>query len=349
MEHIAIDLGSRESQVCIRQETGKLVAERKVRTRDLGRVLGRRPAARVVVETSSEAFAVADVARQQGHEVRVVPATLVRSLGVGARGLKTDERDARALSDASCRLNETLPSVHVPSVESRERKALCTARQTLVGARTGLINAVRSYGRTRVVQIRSGASHTFADRARKALVEQAEGIPECIERLLVMIERLDEQIALADQEVRRVAMGDETCRRLMTMPGIGPVTALRLVSALDECERFERSAQVASYVGLTPGENSSGLRTQRTGITKAGAAHVRWTLVQAAWSMWRCRRGDPIVRWATEIEKRRGRAIAVVALARKMVTVLYAMWRDGTDYDPSRAAASIPSEEAVVR
>lgn len=347
MEHIAIDLGSRESQVCIRGETGELVAERKVRTRDLGRVLARRPVARVVMETSSEAFAVADVARQHGHEVRVVPATLVRTLGVGARGLKTDERDARALSDASCRLSNSLPSVHVPSIVSRDRKALCGAREMLVGARTGLINAVRSYGRTRIVQIRSGTSHTFADRARKALLQQADGIPQCIERLLVAIECLNEQIAQSDQELESVARGDETCQRLMTMPGVGPVTALRFASALDETERFDRAAQVGSYLGLTPGERSSGLKTQRTGITKAGAPHVRWTLVQAAWSLRRCRRGDPIVRWAMEIEKRRGRAIAVVALARKMATVLYAMWRDGTNYDASRAAASISSEETT--
>lgn len=347
MEHIAIDLGSRESQVCIRQQTGELVTERKVRTRDLGRVLARRPAGRVVVETSSEAFAVAEVAREHGHEVRVVPATLVRSLGVGARGVKTDERDARALSDASCRLGDSLPSVHVPSLVSRDRKALCTARETLVGARTALINAVRSYGRTRMVQIRSGASPTFAGRARKALLQQAEGIPQSIERLLVGIECLNEQIALSDQELASVATGDETCQRLMTMPGVGPVTALRFASALDQSERFDRAAQVASYLGLTPGESSSGLKTQRTGITKAGAPHVRWTLVQAAWSLRRCRRGDPIVRWAMEIEKRRGRTIAVVALARKMATVLYAMWRDGTNYDPSRAAASIPSEVAT--
>src|SRR6202022_3580330 len=109
---------------------------------------------RVVLETCSEAFAIADAAREEGHEVRVVPATLVRSLGVGARGIKTDRRDARALSEVSCRIN--LPSVHVPSVESRERKALCGMRECLVEARTKLINSVRGWARGQLRGIRTG-------------------------------------------------------------------------------------------------------------------------------------------------------------------------------------------------
>src|SRR5215831_19625115 len=103
----------------------------------------RRPA---MIETCSEAFAIADRVMQLGHEVRVVPAALVRALGVGARGLKTDQRDARALSEASCRVD--LPSVHVPSSRSRQRKSMCGLRTALVGARTKLINSVRGYLRT---------------------------------------------------------------------------------------------------------------------------------------------------------------------------------------------------------
>jgi hypothetical protein len=109
MEHIGIDLGSKESQVCVRAADGTIVGEWRWRTERLLSFLQGRPAARVILETCTEAFRIAAIAQRAGHDVRVVAATLVRSLGVGQRGLKNDVRDARVLSEASCRID--LPSV----------------------------------------------------------------------------------------------------------------------------------------------------------------------------------------------------------------------------------------------
>ncbi len=103
MEHVAIDLGGRESQICIRGGDGGIISEERVATASLGMTLDR-PKSRVVMETRAEAFAVADLALGFGHEVRVVPASLVRSLGVGARKTKTDRRGAQVLSEVSCRV-----------------------------------------------------------------------------------------------------------------------------------------------------------------------------------------------------------------------------------------------------
>jgi transposase len=143
MEHCAIDLGGKESQICVRRSDGQIVEERRCRTAALATYLAGRPPSRVVGETCSEAFWIADAALMAGHEVRVVPATLVRSLGVGARRLKTDRRDAQVLSEVSCRID--LPSVHVPSREARQRKTICGMREALVGARTKLLNTVRGW------------------------------------------------------------------------------------------------------------------------------------------------------------------------------------------------------------
>ena len=101
MNHVAIDLGSKESQVCIRQPDGTIVVEKKHPTRKLGELMQTWPTSRVVLETSSESFRVADLALAASHEVRVVPATLAKQLGVGERGVKTDLRDARKLSEVS--------------------------------------------------------------------------------------------------------------------------------------------------------------------------------------------------------------------------------------------------------
>jgi hypothetical protein len=136
VDHIAIDLGSRESQACVRSSEGLIGDERCVRMSSIRTYLRSRRPGRVIVETCAEAFKVADVAKEYGHEVRVVPASLVRALGVGARGLKTDQRDARALSEASCRMD--LPSVHSRSISADRLEAKGTAAPAARRARDSL-------------------------------------------------------------------------------------------------------------------------------------------------------------------------------------------------------------------
>jgi len=337
MEHVAIDLGGRESQICVRSADGAVVREVRWPTARLREFLAGQPSSRVVVETCSQAFAVADAARELGHDVRVVPATLVRTLGVGARRTKTDRRDAQVLSEVSCRIE--LPSVHVPRAEARRRKTGCGMREALVAARTQLINTVRGWLRATSRRPRSGASETFAVRVRELLA--MDGIPSFVERQLVAIECLTAQIAAADKELETEAKSDSTCRRLMTVPGVGAVTAMRFVAAIDDVSRFKSAHLLESYLGLVPGESSSSERQQRLSITKAGPRSVRWALVQAAWVLrTRCRTSAavPLQLWAGEIEKRRGKRIAVVALARKLAGILYAVWRDGTTYSLQRGA-----------
>lgn len=336
MEHVAIDLGLRESQICVRDAEGKILEERRHATAALDSYLARRPPSRVIVESSAEAFAVADLARRYGHEVRVVPSLLVRTLGVGARGIKNDRNDARATSRASCQID--LPSVHIPSAMARELKAVTTSREGCVEARTKLVNMVRSYLRGQLIAMKRGATETFPARVRERLLQTTAGLPEHIERVLKVLEELNRQVAEADKELERLAKESPVCRRLMTMPGVGPVTAVRFAAAVDEVGRFPDAHQLESYFGLVPGENVTGFQGHHTHLTKAGSTKVRWTLVQAAWCAMRTRPFDPMVLWAAQIAKRRGRSVAAVALARKMAGILYAMWRHGSNYDPRRGA-----------
>ena len=336
MQHFAVDLGGKKSQICLRDASGKILREREVATSSLPRLFAKEPHSRVVMETCAEAFSMADAALERGHEVRVVPATLVRSLGVGARGVKTDRRDAQVLSEVSTRID--LPSVHIPSAKAREWKSLCRLRQQLVRSRTAFINASRGWGRSRAIRIPSCTPATFPNRVTKTAESLPDGLPVALQRVLDSIEDLNMRIAEADKELASLAKEDDTCKRLMTVPGAGPITAINFAAALDEISRFRSAHAVESYLGLTPGENSSSQRKQRTGITKAGPAAVRTTLVQAAWSLRRARPSDPIVVWAKNIELRRGKFIATVAVARKLAGILFALWRDGTTYDSSRSA-----------
>lgn len=339
MEHLAIDLGGSQSQVCVRSSDGQVLIERRCRTSELGQYLAKRPPSRVVLETCSEAFAVADAALACGHQVRVVPATLVRSLGVGSRGVKTDRRDAQILSEISCRID--LPSVHIPSARSRERKTRCGMRDALMHSRTMLINTVRGWLRATSRRPRTGSASSFALRVR---VLCGTALPSHIEVQLETIEMLSQQLAKVDRELAAEAKRDPVCQRLMTVPGVGWVTALRFVATLDQSERFADAHRVESYLGLVPGERSSSERQQRTGITKAGSPSMRATLVQSAWAAWRARRKDPMQRWADEVAQRRGKRVAVTALARKLAGIMFAIWRDGTTY-----SAPLPEPEASMR
>lgn len=336
MKHVAIDLGGRESQICIREANGTILDEKRHSTRKLEELMKQWEPRRVIVETSAEAFRIADAAKAAGHQVRVVPATLVRTLGVGARGVKTDQRDARTLSEVSCRID--LPSVHIPTTISREIKSLCGSRDVLVGSRTSLVNNVRGWMRTQLWRIRPGAANTFTDRVRAHAKTLAHEVPTHIDWVLQTIDAVTAQIKAADLRVKTLVEQDPVCRRLRTVPGVGPLTALRFLATVDEVNRFPSAHALQSYLGITPGENSSSDKERKTGITKAGPSSMRYLLIQSAWAALRSRPTDPMVLWATRIAARRGRFIAVVALARKIAGILFALWRDGSEYRSSRGA-----------
>jgi transposase len=336
VKHAAIDLGGRESQICIRAEDGTIIEERRHQTRLLPQLMKGWEPSRVILETSAEAFAIADAAASYGHQVRVVPATLVRTLGVGDRGVKNDRKDARKLSEVSCRID--LPSVHVPSELSRRLKSECGNREELVECRTKLINNVRGWLRTQLWRIRTGGTDTFASRVRT----HADGrtLPPHIDRTLILIETLTEQIKVALRDLTHLAKAHPVCVRLMTVPGVGAITAVRFLAAIDDVSRFKSAHAVQSYIGLTPGERSSSDTERRTRITKAGPAQLRRVLVQAAWCGLRSKSSDPLLDWARDLAARKHKFVAVVALARKLAGVLFAIWRDGSTYRRSAAVTN---------
>ena len=209
MDHIGIDLGSRDSQVCVRNSGGEIIEESRRATIGLGPWLAGRDSARVVFETSTGAFRLASMAQQYGHDVRVVAATLVRSLGVGQRGLKNDVRDARTLSEASCRIE--LPSVHIPSVGQPGGEGDLRLPR---GAHQAADAARESGAQLCPVAAGSAAPSDAGElpkKVRRALLVDAEGLPAHLERLLVVLETLSEQIAEADAELKELAREDAAC------------------------------------------------------------------------------------------------------------------------------------------
>lgn len=249
--------------------------------------------------------------------------------------MKNDRRDARKLSEMDCRME--VPCVHIPSTVSRRRQTEVTARQALVEVRTKLVNTIRSFLRASAQPPVRATPETLAKNLRRVVSAMQEDLPDYLERLLLTVEDLNKRIKEADEAMEQLAEEDPVCTLLRTMPGVGPITAVCFATAIDEVHRFEAAPKVTSYLGLTPGENTTGFKTKRTGMTKAGSSRVRWTLNQAAWTMVRTRPQDPLVQWFQQVAGRRGRKVAITALSRKMAGILYAMWRDQKPYNPGKA------------
>ena len=339
MEYGAIDLHTRRSQIRIVGEDGTVVLERRIDTRasEFGRVFGGRPRMRILLETGTESEWVAQSLEQLGHAVIVADTTYAAMYGSRTRRVKTDRRDVTALADA-CRRGIYRPAHRVTRTTQLRRQHLRT-REHLIRMRTQTINALRALLRQTGHRVPSGTTRTFGHRV--AALELAPDLHAAMTPLMEALERLAPLIDQADRWVRETAGADPVAQRLMTMPGVGGVVALSYQTALETPDRFGGDAARASaYLGLVPSEHSSGEGHRKGAITKAGPRMVRSLLVQAAWTLWRQRRRVPrLYAWVEQVAARRGKRIAVIALARRVSRILYAIWRDQTVFRFEAAAA----------
>jgi transposase len=334
MEYIGIDLHKRESQICIEDEKGGLLEERRIRT-DRERfeaALGRRGRGQILIEASTESEWVAQCLEELGHEVIVADPNYSPMYSTRSRKVKTDRRDARTLADA-CRLG-AYRRAHRTSEESRHVRAELAVRDALVRTRVKFVTLVGVLLRREGFRVRSGNVDGFLGRVEEVAVP--ERLKAEIDPMLALIRETHRRIREADQRVTAIVKRDPVIQRMCTIPGVGPLTATAFVSTLDQVERFDGAHQVESYLGLVPRERSSGEKQHKGRITKAGNSRARWLLVEAAWSIVRSRREETqhLREWTGRIALRRGRLVAIVALARRLAGILFAMWRDGREYEP---------------
>lgn len=344
MQSIGIDLGATQSHVFICSDDGSGLAQ-TVRTPELGRWLKKQPISRVVMESCTQSRAVALLAKQAQHDTVIVPAHFVRSLGVGRRGIKTDKKDAEVLALAGHR-SPDLPSVHLRTETAEARRELVSARALLIAHRTAVVLHLKSVMRGRLTQLKGRLNPAqFVAQMREALMQDPRGIAAAQVAMLQSFEALNAQIKLLDEEVKTIANQDASCQRAMTVPGVGPLIAVAFVAHLDDPHRFASADAVASYLALVPGEMTTGGKIKRTGTIHCGPTHLKTLLVQAAWSMWRSRPEHAAVLWARTIAARRGKRIAIVALARKIGTIMWAMLKHECDYKATRGARELTAAE----
>jgi transposase len=335
MRSVALDLGARAISFC--EVKDNHVMDRAT-VRSLSALSDRlgpnTPPARVAFEACREAWRVHDWLKQAGHEPLMLDTTRCRRLGIGEHGRKTDRLDAEVMARAV--EAGRLPLAHVLSEPRRELRYQQTLRRSLVQARAHQVAAIRETARARGHLLPSCATDNFLTKLRQAKLDEATRA--LVQPLDALLETLDAQIAVLDTKLVQLCQHEPVITQLMTAPGVGPVVAAAFVSVIDEAGRFRNAHQVQSYLGLVPLEDTTGGADKRRlgKITKQGNGYVRALLVQAAWTLLRLRNDEPLKQWAESVAKRRGKSIAVVALARRLAGVLWAMWRSGTVYDPDK-------------
>lgn len=335
MEYGAIDLHAKESQIRIVGEDGAVVCERRIATTAarLTDIFGDRPRMRILLESGTGSEWVAHHLEGLGHEVVVADPNYAAMYGHRSRRIKTDRRDVAALAEAN--RHGLYRAAHRTSAAQRDVRRRLRVRDHLIHVRTQGINLLRAQLRAEGVRLPTGAAETFVARFKRSAVSTAAR--EAMAPLLELLAALAPLIAQAEQWTRHAAQADAVARRLMTAPGVGPVVALSYQATVDTVARFPTAGAVTSYLGLVPREDSSGERQRKGAITKAGPTRMRTLLIQSAWHVWRSPAGSATLHaWARRLGDRRGRRIAVVAVARRLARILWAMWRDAQDFAPAR-------------
>ena len=324
---IGLDLHKRESQLCIRTTDGEMIERRIATTRArFTEVVGPYAPGRVLLEASTESEWVARHLEALGHAVIVADPGFAPMYATRSKRIKTDKRDARALCEAL--QGGTYRATHRASDAQRHVRADLAVRDALVRTRTRYVAIIKAFVRRDGLRLTSGEPERTA--AKLAQLELAESTQAELAPLIALLAPLNSEIDAADRRLTAYAAQSDVVRRLRTVPGVGPVTALAFVAALDEVARFGSAHQVQAYLGLVPSEQSSGERQHRGRITKRGDTRTRWLLVEAAWRVLRSREfaAEPLKAWAEQVARRRGKRIAVVALARRLAGILFALWRD---------------------
>jgi transposase len=260
------------------------------------------------------------------------------------RKQKTDRRDAAHLLELL--LEDRFPRIWVPSLEERDVRQLLVHRHKQVQTRTQVKNQLQALALSQGVQ-RKRKLWTQAGRAE---LEQLPLLPYAAQRrtqLLRSLDRLEQEIAELNQRVEAEVAQRAAAVKLQTHPGVGPVTALAMVLTLGPAERFESAKQVGSYFGLIPSEHSSGGRQKLGRISKQGSSFLRFLLVEAGQSA--VRKDAELCRFYRRLAARKHRALAKVAVARKLATRLYLMLREDWTYAQlCRAMVSASPSHSVV-
>jgi transposase len=331
--YAGLDVSMEETHICIVDRNGIVLQEVKAASTPQAIVeeLAKAPACtRVVFETGRMAPMLYHGLIECGVPVVCIES---RQAYQALRSLvthKTDRNDARGLAQLA-RTGFFKP-VHVKSLPAHAIRSLIVARKKLVGQRVTLENQIRGLAIVFGVRLPRALSPTFVGRVLAAS-DSIDGLSAAMRGLVAARDAVIAAVTAIDGDMKRLVRASDACRRLMTIPGVGQLTALAFTAAIDDPERFKRSRDIGAYLGLVPRRYQSGEIDYTGGISKCGDRRVRTLLYEAANVMLTRHKGPlKLKTWALAISKRSNMRKARVALARRLAIIMHAMLRDGTDF-----------------
>jgi transposase len=332
---LGIDLAKRVFALHGVDGAGKTVLKQVISRSALNRVIAQLPPCLIGLEACSGAHEWARQFQAHGHTVKLIAPAFVTPY---RKSGKNDDNDAEAICEAVAR-----PNMRFVPVKTREQQALLSlhrVRQGFVEERTAITNRLRG--------LLAEFGFVFAQRqgGLRAIPTALDALPalarRAVDDLLDHLRALNERIAGYDTEFKHLANQDEAAKRIMTIPGVGPITALGMVATLGNARDFKNARQLAAWLGLTPKQHSSGGKARLGGVTKRGNDYLRTLLVQGARAaMQHASRAAPtrLSRWTSELVARRGYHKANIALAAKNARIVWAILARGGEFEAKVAAA----------
>ncbi len=334
MEYFAgLDVSMEETHICVLDREGAVV--RETRTASTAEAIAQEMKGapfcrRIVFETGRMAPMLYHGLRAHGLAVICIESRqaylALKTLGTH----KTDRSDARGLAHLA--RTGFFKQAHVKSLSAHAVRSLITARKKLVGQRVMLENQIRGLAVVFGVRLPRGLSRSFVDQVLR-MSEGVAGLSAAMRGLIAAREAVLAAVTSIDADIKRMTRASDACRRLMSVPGVGPLTALAFVAAIDDPGRFRRSRDVGAYFGLVPRRYQSGEIDYTGSISKCGDRRVRTLLYEAAnVVLTRYKGALKLKDWALAIGARSTMRKARVALARRLAIILHAMLRDGTEF-----------------
>jgi len=338
MDHFSgLDISVKETSVCIVDDTGKIVREVKVASEPAALLaVLKNPAyrfKRIGLEAGPLSQWLFSILAEANLPVICVETRHMRA-ALKSQINKTDRNDARGIAQM-IRVGLYRP-VHVKTIRSQKLRMLLTHRKLLQSKAIAVENDLRATLRNFGLKVGMVGTVKFEARIRE-LVEKLPDLAVLVEPLLIVRRVLREQIGILHRRLLAIVRDDDVCRRLMSIPGVGPVVALTYRVTIDVPARFRNSKAVGAVFGLTPSKYQSGEINRTGAISRCGDEMMRMMLYEAAQSMLtRTTKWSWLKAWAMKIARHRGMKKAIVALARRLAVIMHRIWVDGTEFRWSR-------------
>ena len=332
-QYVGLDVSLKETFVCVVDASGEVVCEKSVGTtpETIAKFIEKRAPSAVRVGLESGLLST-----WLWHGLRALDVPVVcldarhAASALKMQVNKTDRNDAAGL--AQIVRTGWYRQVEVKSLACHEVRTVLLGRARLVASRRDVENQMRGLLKPFGLLVGKVRGKGFEGRLRE-LIADTPAMAEVIDALLLARRVLCAQVARLDVRVRMLAQTIAPCRRLMTVPGVGPITALAYMTAIDDPGRFRKGRSVGAYLGLTPRRYQSGEVDRAGRISKCGDGLVRTLLFEAAGVLLtRVQRMSPLKAWGLRLVKRIGAKKAKVAVARKLAVILHCMWTDGTEF-----------------